>query len=315
MRPRPDRGRGTLAWSGSYAAPPAVRQAQSRSPRRSRRRSWSEARAARCRSSSPRRPRLRRCFSQAPCRAPPKARPANAGEHRHQISPSPQRRARLRPTNRRAGPPPARRRTGGWQRPAQPQAARDRNRGAASAAARGLRRTTLLRLTADALGRRVVAAGHFLGNDRSAAVCLRRIGGDGGQIDVVAVNRRLAIGEERLPHDALRIGDPTLLRLGVAAGGSTFLDNRTIGGLEATIDLGQLLLVFDLNAEMLDSLSGVIAGRNCEVDPRILEHPLRIVLLHHGRLRTEQGGVEADRLIEVLDSDMDMQALHADFLS
>ena len=78
--------------------------------------------------------------------------------------------------------------------------------------------------------------------------------------------------------------------------------------------LGKLLAVFGLDAEMLDPLAGVHAGRDCEIDPRIVEHPLGIILLHDAGLGAEQGGVEADRLVEVVDADMDVEALHADFL-
>src|SRR6516164_1817797 len=45
----------------------------------------------------------------------------------------------------------------------------------------------------------------------------------------LAVDRRLAVGEEGLPGHALRIGDPLLVRLGVAAGGGLRLDDRSVG--------------------------------------------------------------------------------------
>ena len=66
---------------------------------------------------------------------------------------------------------------------------------------------------------------------------------------------------------------------------------------------------------MLDALAGMVALRDGEIDARIVEHPLRIVVLHDGRLCREQGRVETDRLVEVVDPDMDVQTLHADFLS
>src|SRR6185369_8045956 len=57
----------------------------------------------------------------------------------------------------------------------------------------------------------------------------------------IAVGCRFAVGEEGFPHDAVRIGDPALFRLGVAASRLPFFEHRTVGGLEAAIDLRQLL--------------------------------------------------------------------------
>jgi hypothetical protein len=65
---------------------------------------------------------------------------------------------------------------------------------------------------------------------------------------------------------------------------------------------------------MLDTLAGVIARRDGEVDPRIVEHPLGVIVFQHRRLGREQRGIEPDRLVEILDPDVDVQALHADFL-
>ena len=51
-----------------------------------------------------------------------------------------------------------------------------------------------------------------------------------------------------------------------------------------------------------------------EVDARIVEHPFGVVGLADGGLRRKQRGVEFDGLVEVLDRDMDVEALHADLL-
>ena len=45
-----------------------------------------------------------------------------------------------------------------------------------------------------------------------------------------------------------------------------------------------------------------------------VEHPFCIVGLHHARPGPEQGRIEMDGLVEILDPDMDVKALHAVFL-
>src|SRR5689334_1475814 len=56
----------------------------------------------------------------------------------------------------------------------------------------------------------------------------------------LAIDRRLAMGEESLPRDALRIGDPLLVGIGVAASHRGLRDDRPLGLLEAVVDLRQL---------------------------------------------------------------------------
>ena len=47
--------------------------------------------------------------------------------------------------------------------------------------------------------------------------------------------------------------DPALLGLGVAAGDLALLEDRPVGRLEPVIDLGELVLVLDLDAEMVEA--------------------------------------------------------------
>src|SRR5690606_8885792 len=96
----------------------------------------------------------------------------------------------------------------------------------------------------------------------------------------LSVIDRLAGGEEGFPDSALRIGDPALLRLRVAAGGRALLKNGAVGCFEAAVDFGQLVRALNLNAEMLDPFRGALAARDGEVDPGVLQHPLGIV--RHG---------------------------------
>src|SRR5688572_33257305 len=74
------------------------------------------------------------------------------------------------------------------------------------------------------------------------------------ELRAVAVGRRFAVGEESFPDDAVGVGDPALLRLGVAASGAALFEHRSIGGLEAAIDLAQLTHAFRLDAEVADAM-------------------------------------------------------------
>src|SRR5205085_3092626 len=55
-----------------------------------------------------------------------------------------------------------------------------------------------------------------------------------------AVNRGFAIGVEGFPRNALRVGDPLLVRLRVAAGRRLLFEHRALGLGEPAIDLGEL---------------------------------------------------------------------------
>src|SRR3546814_2164437 len=75
-----------------------------------------------------------------------------------------------------------------------------------------------------------------------------------------------------------------------------FRSNRSIGVAQAAVDFRQFILAFDLDAEMLDAFGRMAVGRDRKVDARIIEHPFRVVGLHHRRLAGEQRGIETDRL-------------------
>jgi hypothetical protein len=57
---------------------------------------------------------------------------------------------------------------------------------------------------------------------------------------------------------------------------------------------------------VLDALPGMLAGRDREIDPWVLEYPLGIVAFGDRGLGAEQGGVESDRTVEIFDPDMDV---------
>src|SRR5262252_3553294 len=51
-------------------------------------------------------------------------------------------------------------------------------------------------------------------------------------------------------------------------------------------------------------------SRDREVDARVIQHPFGIVCLYDSGLRCKQRRIEADRLGKILDSDVNMYALH-----
>src|SRR5262249_6619829 len=106
--------------------------------------------------------------------------------------------------------------------------------------------------------------------------------------DAVAVDRALAGGEESLPRDAGGIVDPGLLALGVAAGHLALLDDGAAGLMQPIVDVVQLVLVLDLDAQMIEA-GRFAARRDGEIDARVVEHPLGVIRLHHRRLGGEQG--------------------------
>ena len=50
--------------------------------------------------------------------------------------------------------------------------------------------------------------------------------------------------------------------------------------------------------------------RDRKIHARVVQHPFRIVGLDHAGLGGEKRRIEADRLFEVFDADMNMYALH-----
>jgi hypothetical protein len=105
---------------------------------------------------------------------------------------------------------------------------------------------------------------------------------------------------------------PALLALCVAAGGLAFVDRSEVGVPERAGHGVQFLLGLDLETEMVQPRR-VAELRDREVHTRVLEHPFRVVVVAHGRLRAEQRAVERDRLLQIFDGQVDVKAFHADF--
>src|SRR5450631_1922738 len=111
----------------------------------------------------------------------------------------------------------------------------------------------------------------------------------------IAINGALARGEKCFPRDARRIVNPGLLRLGIAAGGLTLLDDIAACIAKPRVNFLKLVGALDLNAEVIEA--GLPAPRrDGEIHPRIVEHPLGVVRLDHRGLRREQRRIKTDRV-------------------
>src|SRR5690606_8950803 len=133
------------------------------------------------------------------------------------------------------------------------------------------------------------ATGRALGGFRRDAGDVGAAGGAVGRAGGVAgvVGGGVAEGVEGLPARALRILGPQLVRLRVAADRGRLRHHGAAGRVEAATERGQRLAAVRLDAEVVDAWRPA-GGRDREVDPRILEHPLGVVVLEHGRLGAEQ---------------------------
>ena len=96
------------------------------------------------------------------------------------------------------------------------------------------------------------------------------------------------------------IVDPGLLGFGVAAGRFALFDNFTTRLVQTRVDFVEFVLTFDLDAEMIEA--GLTpARRDCEINPRVFQHPFGIIRLYDRGLRGEQRGIEPNRMLKVLD--------------
>src|SRR5262249_12820509 len=82
---------------------------------------------------------------------------------------------------------------------------------------------------------------------------------------------------------------------------------------ELLAHIPELLGGVDLQSEVVDAGRSAASGDR-EVDARILDHPLRVIGLGDGRRRTEDVRVEPDALVDIVDGDVNVEALHRDLL-
>ena len=72
----------------------------------------------------------------------------------------------------------------------------------------------------------------------------------------------------------------------------------------------KLFAAVNLEPEMIDT-GGTAALRDREIQARLVEHPLRVVVLAHGRLAAEQRRIEPNARGEIGDRDVDVESFHA----
>jgi len=115
---------------------------------------------------------------------------------------------------------------------------------------------------------------------------------------------------EGFPRYTLRVARPVLVAARVAAADVVLVVQMGgIGGGESVADTGQFLGGFCLQSEMVEPRR-IRPMRDCEVDARIFQHPLRIVGLLDRRRHAEQIRIEPDTGGQVGHAKMYMEASH-----
>ena len=112
-----------------------------------------------------------------------------------------------------------------------------------------------------------------------------------------------------LPGDALGVGDPVLVAAGVAAGGSALIQQCHVSRLGARLELCQFHCFIHLEAKMVQPRL-VAPGRDGEVHPGFIEHPLGVIGFHAGRFCAKELGVEGDVLGQIINMHVDVEAFH-----
>src|SRR5258708_1572669 len=92
--------------------------------------------------------------------------------------------------------------------------------------------------------------------------------------------------QERFPSDALRLSDPALLTLSVAAGRRAFLRHGTAGWLQAPVDFLEFTAILNLNAQMPNSGVGIEPNALIQVGHRHVD----LQVLHEFFLLLDKAG-------------------------
>jgi len=100
-----------------------------------------------------------------------------------------------------------------------------------------------------------------------------------------------------------------LLASRIAAGGLAFIKQRHIGRLHTRFEFCQFLLGVSLDSEVVHTRFAA-PGRDCEVNPWILKHPLGVICLDTRRLSAEHFAIKGNARLEVLDVRVNMEAFH-----
>ena len=98
---------------------------------------------------------------------------------------------------------------------------------------------------------------------------------------------------KRFPGDATRIKYPALIASRITARRVLLLPDRLPRGSQALCDYRQVLVGFDLQAEVVQT-RGSRSGSDRKIHPRIVEHPFGVVRFQNGRLRPKS--VEQKRI-------------------
>ena len=90
-----------------------------------------------------------------------------------------------------------------------------------------------------------------------------------------------------------------------------FSEHGRVRLLEIRVNGFELSVVLGLHAQMIDTGSLPSIG-NREVDARVLQHPLSVILLHDAGLFAEHRRIECNALAQIVYCDMYVKAFHWD---
>ena len=90
-----------------------------------------------------------------------------------------------------------------------------------------------------------------------------------------------------------------------------FSEHGRVRLLEIRVNGFELSIVLGLHAQMIDTGSLPSIG-NREVDARVLQHPLSVILLHDAGLFAEHRRIECNALAQIVYCDMYVKAFHWD---
>src|SRR2546422_5922307 len=131
---------------------------------------------------------------------------------------------------------------------------------------------------------------------------------------VLSVDRHGIQRVERFPCNPLGIDGPVLVAPGVTARRALLLRNRDVSLRKPHAKVLQLGTVFRLDAEMVEAVLHCPGG-NREVDARIIELPLCVVVFLYRGLSRKQRGVKTNALLQIMHGDVHVKPFHVVLLS
>lgn len=115
---------------------------------------------------------------------------------------------------------------------------------------------------------------------------------------------------EAFPAQSRGILDPGLVRPRVTADGGFLLQGLRAGVVQTVGDRVQIVVAVDLHAEMIQSRCDTGVFADGEIDAGIVEQPPGVVAFALVRFGAEQGRIKTDRLFQIGNGNMYVQAFY-----